>query len=229
MHNCRVGRDCVLAGQVQGRARRRAVLHWCVLGISCVANPNACTFSLACCLLVFLVFLRAEVFTAVDCKVEWLLKEGAVVDPSTAASGKVVVAKVTGKCRNILLGERTALNILTRASGIATQVLNACVPPVNRICAHTVCCCCNLLRPRRRWTLHAASAGTATSPARARLRRASASSKSMRCSSPARARTATTSRRWSCSKVRTQARKPCVLCVPQCSICLCARVVVVCT
>ncbi|GAB9477192.1 hypothetical protein Gpo141_00014253, partial [Globisporangium polare] len=62
-----------------------------------------------------------EVFTAVDCKVEWLLKEGAVVDPSTVASGKVVVAKVTGKCRNILLGERTALNILTRASGIATQ------------------------------------------------------------------------------------------------------------
>ncbi|GLE00711.1 hypothetical protein PINS_up009499 [Pythium insidiosum] len=61
-----------------------------------------------------------EVFTAVDCKVEWLLKEGDVVDPSTTAEGKVVVAKVTGKCRNILLGERTALNILTRASGIAT-------------------------------------------------------------------------------------------------------------
>lgn len=57
-----------------------------------------------------------------DCKVEWLLKEGSVVDPSTVASGKVIVAKVTGKCRNILLGERTALNILTRASGIATQV-----------------------------------------------------------------------------------------------------------
>ncbi|TMW64439.1 hypothetical protein Poli38472_013061 [Pythium oligandrum] len=62
-----------------------------------------------------------EVFTAVDCKVEWLLKEGDLVDPSTTAEGKVVVAKVTGKCRNILLGERTALNILTRASGIATQ------------------------------------------------------------------------------------------------------------
>ncbi|TYZ61016.1 hypothetical protein PybrP1_009596 [[Pythium] brassicae (nom. inval.)] len=62
-----------------------------------------------------------EVFAAVDCKVEWLLKEGSVVDPSSVESGKVVVAKVTGKCRNILLGERTALNILTRASGIATQ------------------------------------------------------------------------------------------------------------
>ncbi|KAF1326727.1 Nicotinate-nucleotide diphosphorylase, partial [Globisporangium splendens] len=66
-------------------------------------------------------FVVGEVFTAVDCKVEWLLKEGSVVDPSTVASGKVVVAKVTGKCRNILMGERTALNILTRASGIATQ------------------------------------------------------------------------------------------------------------
>lgn len=61
-------------------------------------------------------------FTAVDCKVEWLLSEGSIVDPASTASGKVVVAKVTGKCRNILLGERTALNILTRASGIATQV-----------------------------------------------------------------------------------------------------------
>lgn len=60
-------------------------------------------------------------FTAVDCQVEWLLPEGSVVDPSSVASGKVVVAKVTGKCRNLLLGERTALNILTRASGIATQ------------------------------------------------------------------------------------------------------------
>ncbi|KAF0690607.1 Aste57867_18009 [Aphanomyces stellatus] len=61
------------------------------------------------------------VFEAVDCKVEWQLHEGAAIDPATVPSGKVVVAKVTGKCRNILLGERTALNILTRASGIATQ------------------------------------------------------------------------------------------------------------
>ncbi|CAK4633298.1 hypothetical protein LEN26_019962 [Aphanomyces euteiches] len=61
------------------------------------------------------------VFEAVDCHVEWLLPEGTEIDPSTVASGKIPVAKVTGKCRNILLGERTALNILTRASGIATQ------------------------------------------------------------------------------------------------------------
>ncbi|OQS06229.1 nicotinate-nucleotide pyrophosphorylase [Thraustotheca clavata] len=61
------------------------------------------------------------VFEAVDCKVEWNLAEGSLIEPSKVASGKVVVAKVTGKVRNILLGERTALNILTRASGIATQ------------------------------------------------------------------------------------------------------------
>lgn len=67
----------------------------------------------------------AEVFTALDCKVEWLVKEGAVIDPASMPSGKVVVARVTGKCRNILLGERTALNILTRASGIAAQAKHA--------------------------------------------------------------------------------------------------------
>jgi nicotinate-nucleotide pyrophosphorylase len=62
-----------------------------------------------------------EVFAALDCRVEWLLAEGDLVDPATSPEGKVVVAKVSGKCRHILLGERTALNILTRASGIATE------------------------------------------------------------------------------------------------------------
>lgn len=66
-----------------------------------------------------------EVFTTVGCKVEWLLEEGAAVDPASVANGKVVVAKVTGPCRAILMGERTALNILTRASGIATQAKHA--------------------------------------------------------------------------------------------------------
>jgi nicotinate-nucleotide pyrophosphorylase (carboxylating) len=66
-----------------------------------------------------------EVFTTVGCEIEWLLPEGALVDPATVANGKVVVAKVTGPCRAILMGERTALNILTRASGIATQAKHA--------------------------------------------------------------------------------------------------------
>lgn len=54
------------------------------------------------------------VFELLDCKIEWYLQEGEVVKPVK------IVAKVTGKVRNILLGERTALNIITRASGIAT-------------------------------------------------------------------------------------------------------------
>ncbi|EQC37067.1 nicotinate-nucleotide diphosphorylase (carboxylating) [Saprolegnia diclina VS20] len=61
------------------------------------------------------------VFEAVDCKVEWTMPEGSLITPSAVPSGKIVVAKVTGAVRNILLGERTALNIITRASGIATQ------------------------------------------------------------------------------------------------------------
>ncbi|POM63623.1 Nicotinate-nucleotide pyrophosphorylase [Phytophthora palmivora] len=62
-----------------------------------------------------------QVFHALDCRVEWLLHEGDEVKPSSVSSGKVPVARVTGKCRQLLLGERTALNILTRASGVATQ------------------------------------------------------------------------------------------------------------
>lgn len=55
------------------------------------------------------------VFAHLGCSVEWLLAEGAVVEPVA------VVARVRGPARKILLGERTALNILARASGIATQ------------------------------------------------------------------------------------------------------------
>jgi nicotinate-nucleotide pyrophosphorylase (carboxylating) len=58
------------------------------------------------------------VFEHVGCTVEWLYPEGAQIDVS---NGKVVVAKVRGPARNLLLGERTALNIMSRASGIATQ------------------------------------------------------------------------------------------------------------
>ncbi|CAI5746654.1 unnamed protein product [Peronospora destructor] len=62
-----------------------------------------------------------EVFRTLGCHVEWLLEEGDEIQLSNVPGGKVPVAKVTGKCRQLLLGERTALNILTRASGVATQ------------------------------------------------------------------------------------------------------------
>jgi len=85
------------------------------------------------------VFFDA-VFKALDCTVEWMegMEDGAVLSPPVPSKAttypnqgkqdetdreqsiKVHVATVKGKARHILLGERTALNILTRASGIAT-------------------------------------------------------------------------------------------------------------
>lgn len=60
-----------------------------------------------------------EVFAQAGCTVKWHLKEGAVVDPG--AEGKISVATVTGPVRKLLLGERVALNTLSRCSGIATK------------------------------------------------------------------------------------------------------------
>ncbi|KAI9271094.1 Quinolinate phosphoribosyl transferase [Helicostylum pulchrum] len=58
-----------------------------------------------------------EVFKQLDCKVEWTCKEGDWLKPE----GKLEIAKVYGSARNILLGERTALNIISRCSGIALR------------------------------------------------------------------------------------------------------------
>ncbi|KAK4688044.1 nicotinate-nucleotide pyrophosphorylase (carboxylating), partial [Tremellales sp. Uapishka_1] len=57
-----------------------------------------------------------EIMRYVDCSVEWLLPEGSVVP----AHSKTKVAIVRGKARQLLLGERVALNTLARCSGIAT-------------------------------------------------------------------------------------------------------------
>lgn len=58
-----------------------------------------------------------EVFDQCKLEVEWLVKEGEYLTPN----GKKAVAKIKGPARNILLAERIALNLLARASGIATQ------------------------------------------------------------------------------------------------------------
>lgn len=63
-------------------------------------------------------FLDA-VFSFFDLGVTWMVEDGMVVD--TAVKPKTVVATLTGKCRNILMAERTALNIFSRASGVATK------------------------------------------------------------------------------------------------------------
>ncbi|KAL2862940.1 nicotinate-nucleotide diphosphorylase (carboxylating) [Aspergillus lucknowensis] len=58
-----------------------------------------------------------EVFSQLGCSVEWHLKEGHPLP----ASQKTHAATVRGPIRKILLGERVALNILARCSGIATK------------------------------------------------------------------------------------------------------------
>ena len=65
------------------------------------------------------------VFDLLELDVKWLFDEGTFIDIDSAPNKKVVVATVTGKCRNILLAERTALNIMSRASGVATQARTA--------------------------------------------------------------------------------------------------------
>ena len=48
-------------------------------------------------------------------RVEWHMEEGNTFEPIKH------VATVRGKARHILLGERVALNMLARCSGIATK------------------------------------------------------------------------------------------------------------
>lgn len=57
-----------------------------------------------------------EIFIQLDCHVSWLVAEGQPVGAT-----KQHIATVTGPTRNVLLGERVALNLLARCSGIATQ------------------------------------------------------------------------------------------------------------
>ena len=55
------------------------------------------------------------VFEKLGCHVEWLYPEGSQLTPVCE------VAKVSGPANKLLQGERTALNVLTRASGVATH------------------------------------------------------------------------------------------------------------
>ncbi|CAK7896448.1 nicotinate-nucleotide pyrophosphorylase [carboxylating] [[Candida] anglica] len=65
----------------------------------------------------------AEVFKQCELSVEWKYHEQQYVSEEELLKhgGKVVVAKVSGPANKILLAERTALNLLARSSGIATQ------------------------------------------------------------------------------------------------------------
>ncbi|KAJ2709642.1 nicotinate-nucleotide diphosphorylase (carboxylating) [Coemansia spiralis] len=59
-----------------------------------------------------------EVFRQTGCTVVWSVKEGAEI---TVDAGNVAVAEVRGPARRLLMGERVALNILARCSGVASR------------------------------------------------------------------------------------------------------------
>lgn len=56
----------------------------------------------------------SAVYQELDCDVQWLRQDGDELKPVCN------VATVCGKVRNLLLGERVALNVITRTSGVAT-------------------------------------------------------------------------------------------------------------
>jgi len=58
-----------------------------------------------------------RIFDSLGCKTQWAAEEGTRID---ASHGSVQVAIITGSVRHLLLGERIALNLMARASGIAT-------------------------------------------------------------------------------------------------------------
>src|SRR5262249_44765645 len=62
-------------------------------------------------------FLDAT-FRVLNCCVEWHVEEGAWFH---GAKDRVVLATVQGSTRHVLLGERTALNVLSRCCGVATR------------------------------------------------------------------------------------------------------------
>ena len=64
------------------------------------------------------------VFDILDCKVTWenIAVEGTFINPAEkSTNGKVVLATVEGPANLILRGERTALNTISRCSGVATS------------------------------------------------------------------------------------------------------------
>lgn len=70
------------------------------------------------------------IFSQLDCRCEWETnpswQEGSYIDPSFYSDhSKIVLATVTGPVARILQGERTALETLSRCSGVATAAHKA--------------------------------------------------------------------------------------------------------
>ncbi len=64
------------------------------------------------------------VFDEFNLKVSWKAEEGTYIKGG-GGTQKVIVAVVEGPCKDILLAERTALNLMSRASGVATVTKTA--------------------------------------------------------------------------------------------------------
>jgi len=64
------------------------------------------------------------VFEHLGCSILWKFEEGVLLEPCPG-NEKILVAIVRGPARKLLLGERTALNLLSRASGVATSANSA--------------------------------------------------------------------------------------------------------
>lgn len=61
------------------------------------------------------------VIDAAGCFVVWHCEEGVELTPNQEKGEKISVGTVSGRACDVLLAERTVLNILSRASGVATQ------------------------------------------------------------------------------------------------------------
>merc|ERR1712127_615814 len=74
-----------------------------------------------------------QTFKLIDSKIKFIIKkkEGSLVKKNQ------VIAKIEGKAKNILIGERVALNFISHISGIATKT-NQFVKLVNKKCK--ICC-----------------------------------------------------------------------------------------
>ena len=74
-----------------------------------------------------------QTFKLIDNKIKFIVikKEGSIVKKNQ------VIAKIEGKAKNILIGERVALNFISHISGIATKT-NQFVKLVNKKCK--ICC-----------------------------------------------------------------------------------------
>ena len=99
-------RDCTAAGKIAWGHRRHPLCEWYGHLPQWVALHTTLLKTRVRC---------AAVFEYMGCSIEWYIEEGSVVHPVKH------IATVAGPARNILIAERTALNIITRASGIATQ------------------------------------------------------------------------------------------------------------